>query len=136
MVPVTTRPSLQPRRHPTRDAALIDWTGTCNRGAAHSPVPQSGVAGAGAPPSPAWAGLVNGWQADERIIAQASHGFQRDVAGTLDRFSALGGDDVLAYQGGFATVGGGTGADTLDFAAFEAAVWCFFHHVAANDPVS
>jgi Ca2+-binding RTX toxin-like protein len=38
-------------------------------------------------------------------------------------FNALGGDDTIGYQGGFVTVDGGAGRDTLDFSAFGAAVW-------------
>lgn len=38
-------------------------------------------------------------------------------------FNALGGDDVVTYRGGFVTVDGGAGSDTLDFAGFASAVW-------------
>jgi Ca2+-binding RTX toxin-like protein len=41
-------------------------------------------------------------------------------------FSALGGDDKLAYRGDFATIDGGAGSDTLDFSAFGCAVWVDF----------
>jgi hypothetical protein len=38
-------------------------------------------------------------------------------------YHAGGGDDTLLYRGGFVTVDGGPGIDTLDFSAFGAAVW-------------
>ena len=38
-------------------------------------------------------------------------------------FNALGGDDRLSYTGGFVTINGGAGTDTVDFSQFGSAVW-------------
>ncbi len=40
-----------------------------------------------------------------------------------DSVRMLGGDDQVSYTGGYATIDGGSGTDTVDFSGFGAAVW-------------
>jgi Ca2+-binding RTX toxin-like protein len=37
--------------------------------------------------------------------------------------NALGGDDLISYTGGYATIDGGSGTDTVDFCGLGSAVW-------------